>query len=125
MFADTEPRYRSLDQTPRGARGRVRACGPLWAVALAAVAAGLLAAAPAGAEAAAGGATMFLHSAKSGELGGGRLTLLGVGRRVTWATNGGRSGVVTVRRLHRLLFSRGLRRRPARSISRAGAVAPS
>jgi hypothetical protein len=59
MFADIEPRYRSFDQTRRGSRGRVRAGGPLWAAALAAVAAGLLAAASAGAQAAAGGATMI------------------------------------------------------------------
>jgi hypothetical protein len=47
---------------------------------------------------------MFVHSAKSGELQGGRLTLRGVGRKVTWVTNGGRSGVVSVARLHRRLF---------------------
>jgi hypothetical protein len=47
---------------------------------------------------------MFVHSAKSGELEGGRLTLRGVGRKVTWVTNGGRSGVVSVARLHRRLF---------------------
>jgi hypothetical protein len=47
---------------------------------------------------------MFVHSAKSGELQGGRLTLRGVGRRVTWVSNGGRSGVVSVARLHRRLF---------------------
>ena len=50
---------------------------------------------------------MFVHSALSGELGGGRLTLRGVGRRVTWAHNSGRSGVMPIKRLHRLLFSPG------------------
>jgi hypothetical protein len=67
--------------------------------AMAAVAVG-----PATASAAPRGATMFVHSAKSGELQGGRLTLRGVGRKVTWVTNGGRSGVVSVARLHRRLF---------------------
>jgi hypothetical protein len=67
---------------------------------LAAVAAALVALAPASARA----NLVFVHSAKSGELGGGRLTLHGVGRRVTWMTNGGRSGVVSIARLHRRLF---------------------
>ena len=48
---------------------------------------------------------MFTHSAKSGELGGGRLTLHGVGRQVTWAHHSGRFGVMPVKRLHRILFS--------------------
>jgi hypothetical protein len=38
---------------------------------------------------------VFVHSAKSGELGGGQLTLRGVGHRVTWTANSGRSGVVS------------------------------
>jgi hypothetical protein len=77
---------------------------------LAAVAvAGLLAAA-AGAQPPSAGATMFVHSAASGKLGGGRLTLHGVAGRVTWAHHSGRSGVLPVRRLHRRLFSSG---RPA------------
>jgi hypothetical protein len=33
--------------------------------------------------------------------------LRGVGRQLTWATNGGRSGVVSVARLHRRLFAKG------------------
>jgi hypothetical protein len=41
-------------------------------------AAGLLAAVPAGAQTLPRDATVFVHSAKSGELGGGRLTLHGV-----------------------------------------------
>jgi hypothetical protein len=48
---------------------------------------------------------VFVHSATSGELGGGRLTLHGVSRRVTWAHNSGRSGVLAVRRMHRRLFA--------------------
>jgi hypothetical protein len=68
---------------------------------------GLVAVAPATALAAKGGSTMFVHSAKSGELQGGRLTLRGVSRRVTWVTNGGRSGVVSVVRLHHKLFATG------------------
>jgi hypothetical protein len=50
---------------------------------------------------------MFVHSATGGEFRGGRLLLRGVRRQVTWVTNGGRSGVVSVRRLHRRLFARG------------------
>jgi hypothetical protein len=59
------------------------------------------------------GATTFVHSAKSGELRGGRLILRGVGRRVAWITNTGRSGVVSVKRLHRRLFLPG---RPATGV---------
>jgi hypothetical protein len=53
----------------------------------------------------AGAATTFVHSAQSGELRGGRLTLRGVSGRATWITNAGRSGVVRVARLHRRVFS--------------------
>jgi hypothetical protein len=74
---------------------------------LVAVAAGLLVVAPATAPATPGGATMFVHSAKAGELRGGRLMLRGVGQQLTWVTNGGRSGVVSVARLHRRLFPAG------------------
>jgi hypothetical protein len=70
------------------------------------VAAGLAALAPASASASRG-ATMFVHSASSGELRGDRLTLRGVGRHVGWTTNGGRSGRVSIARLHRRLFSPG------------------
>ena len=70
-----------------------------------AVAVGLFALAPAGASAALPDARVYVHSAESGELGGGRLTLRGVGRRVTWAAHPGRFGVVSVKRLHRRLFS--------------------
>jgi hypothetical protein len=63
------------------------------------LAAGLVAAAPAAAAPGAAsaptrGATMFVHSANSGEIRGDRLTLRGVGHTVTWTTSGGRSGVV-------------------------------
>ena len=79
-----------------------------WRVAgLVAVAAGLLVASPGPALATAGGATVFVHSAKGGEVRGGRLILRGVGRQLTWVTNGGRSGAVSVARLHRRLFPRG------------------
>lgn len=68
-------------------------------------AAGLLAAAPAGAQAPPRESTVFVHSAAGGELGGGRLTLHGVSRRVTWAHNSGRFGVTAVKRMHRMLFA--------------------
>ena len=49
--------------------------------------------------------TVFVHSARSGKLGGGRLTLLGVGGRVTWTHESGRSGVMAVKQMHRMLFA--------------------
>jgi hypothetical protein len=54
---------------------------------------------------AASAATTFVHSAKSGELGGGRLTLHGVHGQVTWISDSGHSGRVSVRRLHRRGFA--------------------
>jgi hypothetical protein len=88
-------------------RRRVRCAGaPGRAAALVVVvAAGLLATAPVSARVPSGGATVFVHSATSGELSGGRLTLRGVGGRVTWAHNRGRSGVLRITRLHRMLFA--------------------
>ena len=71
-----------------------------------AVAAGT-AAAPASAQAPPAGHTVFVHSAPSGELGSGRLTLRGVGRRVTWVHESGRSGALLVEKMHRLLFTSG------------------
>jgi hypothetical protein len=65
------------------------------------------AAAPVFAQAPPSGATVFVHSALSGELGGGRLTLRGVRRRVTWAHESGRSGALRVERMHRLVFASG------------------
>src|SRR5436190_21100788 len=69
---------------------------------------GLVALAPATAAATLGGATVFTHSAKSGVLRGGRLTLHGVSRRVTAVTNAGHSGVVSVTRLQARLFGHGI-----------------
>jgi hypothetical protein len=53
----------------------------------------------------AGSATVFVHSAESGELRDDRLTLRGVSGRVTWMSNAGRSGVVHANTLHRRIFS--------------------
>jgi hypothetical protein len=97
MFADDENRPPSFELRPRSWRG-------MGLVALAA--ASLAAAAPATAAAAPGDATLFVQSAKSGKLGGGRLVLAGVSGRVSWATNSGRSGVISLRRLHRRLIPR-------------------
>jgi hypothetical protein len=69
--------------------------------------AALLGAWPATAPGAPGGATVYVHSAKGGEIREGRLMLRGVGRQLTWATNGGRSGAVSVARLQRRLFTKG------------------
>jgi hypothetical protein len=63
-------------------------------------AAALLVLAPARADA----ASMYVHSAGSGELAGGRLTLHGVGRNVTWSTTSGRAGVARITRAHERLF---------------------
>lgn len=68
------------------------------------LAAGLLVLSPTSVPAAPGGATVFVHSAKGGQVKGGRLILQGVGPRLTWVTNGGRTGAVSVARLHRRLF---------------------
>ena len=86
----------------------VREVTPLRVVGLVVVVgAGLFALAPETASAGSRDAHVFMHSAKSGELRDGRLTLRGAGRRVTWANSRGRTGVIPVRRLHRLLFSPG------------------
>ena len=86
--------------------GAVRAAMPLMVAGLiVVVGAGLFALAPATASAGSRDAHVFTHSAKSGKLVGGRLTLRGVGRRITWANNYGRSGVMPIKRLHRLLFA--------------------
>ena len=97
MPTDTEKRSGTLSRSGWWARAA--------AVLAAMSAAGLLAAAPAGAQPVPRDNIVFVHSAKSGELGGGRLTLRGVSGRVTWAHNSGRTGVMSVRRLHRMLFS--------------------
>ncbi|HEY1274953.1 MAG TPA: hypothetical protein VGF25_08580 [Thermoleophilaceae bacterium] len=67
------------------------------------VAAGLAAAALAGAPAASAG-TVIVHSAGSGELRGDRLILHGVNPRVSYATSSGRAGTESVRRVHRRVF---------------------
>jgi hypothetical protein len=103
MFSDTDARSGWLRRGP--------------AVLGAVSAAGLLAAVPAFAQAPID--ATFVHSAKRGELGDGRLTLQGGGPRVTWAHRSRRSGVMAVRRMHRLVFSGVKRRRPARCTWRA------
>jgi hypothetical protein len=95
MFPDTKVHSGSFEKT----------CRRLAAGLVAVLVGWLLAAAPVSAQAPPRNATVFVHSAKSGELGGGRLTLHGVSRRVTWAHHSGRSGVIAVKRLHRRLFS--------------------
>jgi hypothetical protein len=98
VFSDTEKRCGNFHD---GRRGSLRG------VALVALAAALLAAAPATAQTPIAGPTMFVHSAKSGHLKGGRLVLRAVGHHVTWASHGGRNGTLAVPRLHRRLFSPG------------------
>jgi len=102
MFGDTEKRCGNFED---GWRRLMRG------VALAALAAALSAAAPATAPATAqtpmAGPALFVHSAKSGHLKGGRLVLREVGHHVTWATHGGRNGRLAVPHLHRRLFSPG------------------
>lgn len=104
MLTDTERRSGTFKGSGWRSRRRGRWAGAAAGL-VAVAAAGLLAAVPAGAQAPPRDATVFVHSAKSGELGGGRLTLHGVSGRVTWAHNSGRSGVMKVKRLHRMLFS--------------------
>lgn len=93
---------------------------------LVAILAGWLAAvAPASAQAPPRDGTVFVHSAKSGKLAGGRLTLLGVGPQVTWIHESGRSGVTAVTQMHRVVFTRTTPRRSARCTWRACAVVTS
>jgi hypothetical protein len=70
---------------------------------LVSICASLVALAPATAPA--HGSTVFVHSAASGELSGGRLILREVGRHVTWTHAAGRSGVLRIARLHDRLFA--------------------
>ena len=103
MSAGIEQRSGSSEEKTR----RRSACGR-WGAGLAAIpVVCLLAAAPAYAQGPPRDGTVFLHSATSGELNGGRLILHDVSRRVTWAHHSGRSGVMTVKRMHRRLFSAG------------------
>jgi hypothetical protein len=80
-----------------------RAGRPFRLAAAALAAAGLIVLAPAAARA----NLVVVHSAKSGTLAGDQLTLHGVGHRATWTTNSGRSGVVSIARMHRRLFLSG------------------
>ena len=98
MFVDTGAGTASVEETWRRLRVGV----------LAVVLAAALSAAGLAGASAASAAAVFTHSAKSGELGGGRLTLHGVSGRVTYVVSGGRSGTVSVRRLQRRLFLPGL-----------------
>jgi hypothetical protein len=83
-----------------------------WRVGLlAAVAAALSAAAMVDASGAS--ALTFVHSAKSGELKGGRLILYGVGGRVSYTTRSGRTGTAALRHLHKGVFLPG---RPATGV---------
>jgi hypothetical protein len=75
------------------------------------VAAGLFAAWLAGAPGAP--ALTFVHSAKSGELRGGRLILRGVSGRVTYFTSSGRTATATLKRVHKGVFLPG---RPATGV---------
>jgi hypothetical protein len=99
MYADREQHFGSFQRT------WWRVAAVVWVAGLVAVLVGWLAAAPASAQAPPADGTVFVHSAKSGKLAGGRLTLQGVGRRVTWAHHSDRSGVIAVRRMHGMLFS--------------------
>jgi hypothetical protein len=99
MFADREQHSRSFDRTRR------RVGAAVWTAGLSAALGTGLAAAPASAQAPPTASTMFVQTAQSGELQGKRLTLDGVRRRATWATHGGRFGVLPVNRLHQLVFS--------------------
>jgi hypothetical protein len=104
MFASNQDHFGSSKESC----GRSpRPGGPVRLTGLALAVAGLCALVPA--TAAAGqadkrSAPRFEHSAKSGGLGGGRLVLRGVHRRVPVVHNNRRSGVVSVRRLHERLF---------------------
>jgi hypothetical protein len=106
MLTHTQQHHESFDPS---LRGRVRRTGAaMSAVVLAALlAATLVAAAPVSAQPPPAGTTMYVHSAASGELRGGRLILHGVSGKVSWAHMSGRSGVMAVKRLHRRLFSAG------------------
>lgn len=105
MFADAEAHSGSFEESRRrwanAAGATLRVAGPVVAVAASLFALALVTASAAPA------ATVFTHSARGGQLGGGKLTLRGVGRQVSWVTTGGRSGLASVQRTRRLLFSPG------------------
>jgi hypothetical protein len=94
MFTDAETPSESYERSCRRST---------TAALIAVLAAGIFAAAMRSASAASA-ATMVVHSAKSGELDGGQLTLHGVSGRVTYAIGSGHSGTMSVKRLHRRLF---------------------
>ncbi len=97
MFAQTKWRFGIVER--RGMRPRWRAGRALSGAGLAAVlAAGLANASPVFAE------VVVSHSAKSGELRGGRLLLRGVSGRASYVTDAGRSGTTSVRWMHRRVF---------------------
>ena len=50
--------------------------------------------------------SVYVHSARSGEFAGGRLTLHGVGRTVTWVMSGAGTGVAPIGLVRKQLFSR-------------------
>jgi hypothetical protein len=93
----------------RLARGGLGGVGRRFRVAglVGAFTAALVAVAPMSAPAEPGGERVFTQSAKGGELRGGRLILRGVSGRVTWISNRGGAGTVSVRRLHRMAFGQG------------------
>jgi hypothetical protein len=104
----TPSRQRDVCEMSAGSDLLARAMGnalPVRVAVLAALVGGLFALAPGTASAGFRDSPVYVYSAMSGELDGSRLTLHGVGGRVTWATDGGRFGVISVRRLHRLLFT--------------------
>jgi hypothetical protein len=103
MLTYSEGRLGRRQGTGRSQRGRRRAGARARLVALVVMATGLAALAPQGASA----ASMYVHSAKSGELSGGRLVLRGVGRHVTWTRHSGDAGLLRIARLHRLVFAPG------------------
>jgi hypothetical protein len=106
MLSDTQQQFGSFERSRRRGVGSTGAA--VSAAGLAAlVAAALLAAAPASAGPAAAGAPKFTHSAKRGELRGGRLILHGVAPRVHTEYQDGRTDRVLVRRLHARLFAPG------------------
>ena len=114
MVADSEGHSESFEESGRPARFRC-ASRPFRLAGLVALAAGLVTLAPASAL----GATTFVHSAKSGELAGGRLTLHGVGPEVTWTTTAGRRASRPSRGPSLASCSRPRRRPPERSTSPA------
>jgi hypothetical protein len=110
MATNTEEGSHSFLETCRRSRRRVwpARASLTFAGMVVVAAAGLFTLAPAAGALPAGSAVVFTHSAKSGELVGGRLTLHGARRQVPWASNGGRSGVASVKRMHSVLFSPGI-----------------